>query len=166
MDLTYESLSKWLDVYFEDVNKSQGAIERVVNLKKYFSPDFEFWMYTAPPFVHPPLSREELLMLFIHPGLHEGLVPQYYVIDVKRMIAVVQFEIRFVDEISGTTFPPKQASAHYHLVLDEKGDLKIKKIQYWTQSSPADVMAPMYKAWNDYKEKALADLAMKYINSL
>lgn len=163
MDLTYGSLSKWLDVYFEDVNKNQGTMERIVNLKKYFSPDLEFWMYTAPPFVHPPLSREQLLMLFVHPGLHEALVPQYYVIDVKRMMAVVQFEIRFVDEISGTAFPPKQASAHYHLLM-ENGSLKIKKIQYWTQATSPDVMAPMYKAWNDYKEKALIDLAVKYIN--
>jgi hypothetical protein len=165
MELTYESLSKWFDVYFEDVNKNQGSIELVANLKKYFSADFEFWMYTAPSFFTPPLTRDGLLMLFVHPGLHEALVPQYYVVDVKWMIVVVQFEIRFVDEISGTTFPPKQASAHYHLVLDEKGDLKIKKIQYWTQSSPPDAMAPMYKAWNDYKQKALVDLAMKYINS-
>ncbi len=165
MDVTYENLSTWLDVYFEDVNRNQGSIELVVNLKKYFTPDFEFWMYTAPPFVHPPLKREELLMLFVHPGLHEGLVPQYYVIDVRRMMAVVQFEIRFVDEVSGTAFPPKQASAHYHLVLDEKGDLKINKIQYWTQATPPDVMAPMYKAWNNYREKALTDLAVKYLNT-
>jgi hypothetical protein len=163
MDVTYESLSKWLDTYFEDVNRNQGPIELVLNLKKYFAEDLEFWMYTAPPFVHPPLSREELLILFVHPGLHERLVPNYYVIDVKRMLVVVQFEIRFTDEISGTAFPPKQASAHYHLVLDEKGDLKIKKIQYWTQSFAADVMASMYKAWNDYREKALVDLATTYI---
>ena len=165
MEITYENVSKWFDGYFEEANKNQGPLEKVVNLKKYFTQDFEFWMYTAPPFVHPPLSREGLLMLFIHPGLHEGLVPQYYVIDVKRMMVVVQFEIRFVDETSGTTCPPKQASAHYHLVLDEIGNLKIRKIQYWTQSFATDVMDSMYKAWNDYKEKALVDLAMKYIGA-
>ncbi len=115
MGLTRESLSKWFDVYFEDVNKNQGPIESVVKLKKYFSQDFELWMYTAPLFVHPPLSREELLLLFVRPSLREGLVPQYYVIDVKQIMVVVQFEIRFVDEISDAAFPPKQASAHYYL---------------------------------------------------
>ncbi len=163
MEVTYENVVKWFNTYFKDVNKNQGPLELVGSLKKYFTPDFEFMMYTAPPFFKPPLSREELLMLFVHPGLHEKLTPQYYVIDVERMIVVVQFEIRFTDQKSGKAFPPKQASAHYHLTVDETGDLKIRKIQYWTQSSPPDVVAPMYELWNKYKEKALTDLAMDFI---
>ena len=127
MDVTYENILGWFDTYFEDANKNQGPLETVPNLKKYFTADFEFMMYTAPPFFTPPLSREELLMLFVHPGLHEALRPQYYVVDVKQMIVVVQFEIQFTDEPSGKTWPTKQASAHYHLKLDEAGDLKIKK---------------------------------------
>jgi len=165
MEFTYEGVSNWLDVYFEDANKNQGPLEKVVNLKKYFTEDLEFWMYTAPPFFKPPLSREGLLMLFVHPGLHEALTPQYYVIDLKRLIVVVQFELRFTDQTSGTSWPPKQASAHYHLVPDKDNKLKIKKIQYWTQSSPPDVTAPMYKLWNEYKDKVLVELATNYIKS-
>ena len=163
MEVTYENILKWFDVYFEDANKNQGPLETVPNLKKYFTADFEFMMYTAPPFFTPPLSREELLMLFVHPGLHEALRPQYYVVDVKRMMVVVQFEFQFTDELSGEVWPPKQASAHYHLILDENEDLKIKKIQYWTESSPPDVTAPRYAVWAEYKEKALTDLAMDLI---
>ena len=165
MEVTYENMLKWFDVYFEDVNNNQGPLEKVVNLKKYFTSDFEFMMYTAPSFFEPPLSREELLMLFVHPGLHEALRPQHYVVDVKQMMVVVQFELQFTDEPSGKEFPPKQASAHYHLILEENKDLKIKKIQYWTESSPPDVMAPMYALWTEYREKALTDLGMDFINS-
>jgi len=163
MEVTYENILKWFDVYFEDANNNQGPLEKVVNLKKYFTADFEFMMYTAPSFFEPPLSREELLMLFVHPGLHEALRPQHYVVDVKQMIVVVQFELQFTDKPSGKAFPPKQASAHYHLILDDNKDLKIKKIQYWTESSPPDVMAPMYALWTEYREKALTDLAVDFI---
>ena len=164
MKLTYENLEEWFDIYFEDVNKNQGQIEDVAKSRKYFTADFEFMMYTPPPFVKPPLSREDLLMLFVHPGLHEALKPRHYVIDLKRMIVVVQFELQFSDKVSGKTWQAKQASAHYHLVLDENQDLKIKKIQYWTGSNPSEDYTPMYQLWSASKEKALSELAIKHIN--
>ncbi len=78
-------------------------------------------MYTAPTSSSTtPQNRDTLLASFVHPGLHETLIPRYYVVDVKQMIVVVQFEIRFSDEPTGQTWPPIQASAHYHLVLDER----------------------------------------------
>jgi hypothetical protein len=165
MEVSYENVTKWLDVYFVEVNKSQGPLQLAVNLKKYFAADFEFWMYTAPSFVRPPLSREVFLMLFVHPGLHERLTPQYYVIDIKQMMVVVQFEIQFTDEVSGTTWPPKQASAHYYLILDANKNLKIKKIQYWTESSAPEALAPMTRLWLECREKALTDMATGYIKA-
>jgi hypothetical protein len=165
MDLTYEKAIKWFDAYFEDVNRNQGPIETVPNLRKYFTPDFEFWMYTGRASMKRPLSRDELLMLFVHPGLHEALTPQYYVVDIKRMIVVVQFEIRFVDQSSGKAWPPKQASAHYHLVIDENDALRIKKIQYWTESFQPDLFASLYASWEAYREKALVALATDYLNA-
>ena len=68
----------------------------------------------------------------IHPGLHEELTPQYYVIYLQRMVVVAQFQIQFNDEHTGKIWPPMQASRHYHIILDKSGELKIKKVQYWT----------------------------------
>jgi hypothetical protein len=164
MEFTYENAVRWFDSYFEACNKNQGAIETVVNLKKFFTDDFEFWMYTAPPFISLPLSREGLLMTFVHPGLHEELSPNYYVIDVKALIVVVQFELQFIDEASGKAWPRLQASAHYHLVLDENEDLKIRTIKYWTQASPVDLQ-DMFDFWNACKEKALVGLAESYFEA-
>jgi len=163
MNASYESIAKWLDVYFEDVNKQQGPIETVPNLRKYFAPELEFRMYTGRLSLEGPLSRDRLLMSFIHPGLHEEIVPQYYAIDERRMIAVVQFEVRFVDRITGKAWPPKQASAHYHLAADETGELKIKKIQYWTETFPPDIFESLYAAWDSYRNKALTDMAVNYL---
>jgi len=169
-EVTYDELSQWLDGYFQAVNGNQGDLDKVVKLTKYFTADFQFVMYTRTkeafggPFPQGPSSRSQLLLLFVHPGLLERLSPQYYVIDLKRMIAVVQFEVQFFDESTGNACtPPLQNSAHYHLVL-ENGDLKITKIQYWTElpQAPTD---EMYKLWVDSYNKEVAAFALNYINA-
>ena len=164
MESTYEQISTWLDKYFEGANENQGTLEKIVHLKKYFTADCQFMMYTKPPFVKFPSSREDLLLLFVHPGLYEKLTPNYYVIDAKRMIAVVQFELQFFAEKTGNVFtPPMQASAHYHFAL-ENDELKIKRIQYWTESSEG-VKDDMYKFWLGSYNEELKNLALNYINA-
>lgn len=162
MEFTYEGLLKWFDGYFEDVRKSQGALETVPNLKKYFAPDLELMMYTSPsaPPVKP-MSRDALLLSFVHPGLQEDIVPHCYAIDVKQMIVVVQFEIRFSDKPSGKEWAPLQASAHYHLVVDESKELKIRRIHYWTEALPGD----LFEFWGRHRDEALAAHAINLINA-
>jgi hypothetical protein len=164
MDLTDENVAKWFDAYFEEVNNSQGPIEQAVNLRKYFTPDFMFHMYTAPPFFQSPLSRDKFLMLFVHPGLHESFRLGNYVIDLNRMRVVVQFEIQFADDVSGESFAPKQCSAHYWLELDENRDLKIKEIKYWTETSASDEAMPLQKVWIERRTKALTDFAEGFLD--
>jgi hypothetical protein len=162
IELTYEKISKWFDVYFEQVRKNQGALETVRNLKKYFASDFEFIMNTAPsPSAAEPMSRDALLMSFVHPGLHEDIQPHYYAIDIKKMIVVVQFEIRFSDEPSGKNWAPVQASAHYHLTADDHRNLIIRKIEYWTGALPEDV----FEVWAQRRNEALTKCAMEYMNA-
>ncbi|MBN1567440.1 MAG: hypothetical protein JXA73_06310 [Acidobacteria bacterium] len=162
MELTYESILKWFEGYFEEVRRSQGAIETVSNLKKYFATDLELTMYTAPGTPHvKTMSRDSLLLSFVHPGLHEDIIPRCYVIDVKQMAVVVQFEIRFRDKISRKEWIPLQASAHYHLGMDAKHELKIKRIHYWTEPLPED----LFEIWFKYRDEALATLALGFINA-
>lgn len=160
MEFTYESIQKWFDGYFEDVRKNQGDLETVRNLKKYFASDFELTMYTAPS-GKISMSRDALLMSFVHPGLQEDIAPQSTVIDLQQRIVAVQFEIRFSDKVSGKKWDPIQASAHYHLILDECEGAKIGRIHYWTEALPEDI----FKFWSKYREEALARHAMNYINS-
>jgi hypothetical protein len=161
MEPTCENISKWFDTYFEDVRKNQGDLETVPNLKKYFAQDFELMMYTAPsPPPRKPMSRDALLMSFVHPGLHEEIVPRYYVVDAKQGIVVVQFEIRFSDAPSGKKWAAIQASAHYHLIIDENKDLKIRRIHYWTEALPED----LFEFWARRRDEALTKHALSYIN--
>jgi hypothetical protein len=110
-----------------------------------------------------PMSREALLMTMVHPGLHEELAPREYIVDVKRMVVVVQFQLQFNDEPSGKVWPSRQASAHYHFMLDENKNLKIKKIQYWTEVGPPDEGPPMMELWRNYRDKALGDMAINWL---
>ena len=164
MELTYENVVKWFDNYFKTFNKNAGPLETVPNMQKYFAPDLEFWPYNMPGAPRPS-SRAQLLMTMVHPGLHEELTPRYYVVDLKNMIVVVQFQLGFKDEPSETVWPAKQASAHYHIMLDEKKDLKIKKILYWTEASPPPEPGTVNTRalWKQYKDQALEELATKWI---
>jgi hypothetical protein len=160
MEPTYDNISKWFDAYFEAVRKSQANLETVPNLKKYFASDLELEMYTSPS-GKLSMSRDVLLMSFVHPGLYEEIVPQYYVIDIKQMIVAVQFEIRFRDEPSDKTWAPLRASAHYHLTIDENNEPIIRRIHYWTEALPGGLL----ELWAKRREEALTKYAMRYINA-
>jgi len=162
MEVTYENVLEWFENYFDEICKYQGDLNTVPKLKKLFTSDLELTMYSVPsPQPREPMTRDALLMSFVHPGLQEDLTPRYYSIDVKQLIVVVQFEICFNDKPSGKTWDPLQASAHYHLIVDENRDLKIRKINYWTEPLPED----LFGYWAKHKDEALADYAMGYINS-
>jgi hypothetical protein len=151
MEWTYDNIKKWFDAYFEDVCVSQGDLETVTNLKKYFSSDLELLMYTAPS--SPPvrlMSRDDLLISFVHPGLQEDIVPLHFAIDANQMIVAIQFEIRFTDKPSGKKWEP-----------DEKRDLKIRRIFYWTEALPKD----LFDYWTHHRENALRQHALNYLNS-
>lgn len=159
MELTYENIVKWFDAYYDAFNKNSGPLKTVPNMEKYFAPELEFWAYNMPNTTVPG-SREDLLRTMIHPGLHEELTPQEYVVDLKRMVVVVWFQLQFNDEPSGRVWPAKQASCHYHLKQDEAGDLKITKIVYWTERASAEEaegQAEMMEIWHKYREQALAE---------
>jgi hypothetical protein len=159
---TREYIKKWFDLYFEDVRVNQGELEAVPKLKKYFTDDFELMMYTAPsPPPRKPMSRDALLISFVHPGLQEDILPRHYAIDLEQMIVAVQFEIRFYDKPSGKKWPMLQASAHYHLTTDEKQNLKIRRIQYWTETLPED----LFSYWTVHRDEALTKLAANHINA-
>ena len=159
MELTYDNITKWFDEYYAAFNKYAGPLKTVPNMEKYFAPELEFWPYNMPGTTQPS-SRETLLMTMIHPGLHEELTPLEYVIDLKRLVVVVRFQLQFNDEPSGRVWPAKQASCHYHLKQDENKELKITKIVYFTEHGSPDeakAQAEMMELWHRYREQALAD---------
>jgi hypothetical protein len=164
MEITYENISAWFDGYFKAFNKYAGPLETVPNMQKYFADDLEFWPYNMAS-AQRPSSRAQLLMTMVHPGLHEELTPREYAIDMKRLVNVVQFQLQFNDEPSGKVWPAKQASAHYHLIVDENKDLKIKKIVYFTEAGVPGESGNMMELWMKYRNEALVDMGNKWIKN-
>ena len=166
MELTYEKIVEWLESYLKTFNKNAGPIETVPNMQKFFTPDLEFWSYNMAN-AKRPSNREALLMSMVHPGLHEELTPREFIVDMKRMVVVIQFQLQFSDQPSGTQWPPKQASAHYTLTLDENKELKIKKIQYWVEATPPGDQSTlnMRELWAKYKNQALENLGNNWIKA-
>lgn len=164
MELTYENVSAWFDEYFESVSRNIGPFETVADLAKYFTDDLEFWMYTPPSFMTSPLNRAEFLLSLVHPGIHDEMTPRYYVLDLRQNVLVARVTVQFSDEISGEELGGEiEASAHYHFVLDEAGDLKINRIFYWTETpSPEDIEA-LARRWEKSKQQALTGLALDYL---
>lgn len=163
MEISYENIVKWFDAYFRDFNKSAGPLKTVPNMEKHFAPDLEFWPYNMSG-TTKPLSREGLLRTMVHPGLHEELTPREYVIDLNRLVVVVHFQLQFTDQPSGRVWPAKQASAHYHLVLDKNKELKIKKIVYFTErAAPEEAKGQeeMMALWAKYRDKELKEHGAK-----
>ena len=157
-----ETVLKWFENYFKSVREYQGELETVPKLKDFFSSDLKLTMYSSP--ASPPantMTRDELLMSFVHPGLLEDIIPHYYVVDIDQLIVVVQFEIQFKDLPSGKTWPKIQASAHYHLKADGNDEIKIQQIHYWTERLPED----LFPYWAKYREAALSEHAMSFLKS-
>jgi hypothetical protein len=161
MEFTYEMISKWFEVYFDAVRKNQGDLKTVPNLKRFFAPDLQLTMHTAPSQAVVAMSRDALLISFVHPGLQEDIFPRCYVIDTRQMVVAVQFELQFRDEPSGKKWPPLQASAHYHLTADGTGNLQISKIEYWTEALPND----LFDIWAQRRTEAFTGHALAFINA-
>ncbi len=154
MAISYGGIKKWFDAYFETFNRDAGPLVTVVNMKKFFTDDLEFWGYHLAG--ERPSNRETLLTSMVHPGLHEHLTPLEYTIDLKKMIVVVNFRVQFSDQISGKVWPPKLTSTHYHLVLNKDGEPLIKKIVYFMEHRPAEE-SDYRPLWAKYREKEFAE---------
>jgi hypothetical protein len=122
-NITQEKVSAWMDKYFAAVRECIGPLEKVPELGKLFTGDFDFVYYTPPStaeFAGKRAFREGLLVQMVHPGLREIIEPDYYAINLERLMVYVRFNDRTVDEASGKDIvPPFQASAHYTLVPAE-----------------------------------------------
>ena len=169
MEITYETISKWMDHYFKEVYENIGWLEKVPKLGKLFTEDFEFIYYTPPPtaeFTEGHCSRESLLMGMIHPGMREVIEPYYYAINLEKMICAVHFNDRTVDvETEKDIVPPFQAAAHYFLVPADDTGLKIKRIYYWTENQDPANIAKTQAAWFKNSKPAFEQIVFDWIKA-
>ena len=153
MEFTHDNVRKWFEDYFADFNRCNGDPKKVPNMEKYFTEDLQFISYILN--VKRPDDREGLLNSMVHPGLLEELKPEDMIIDEKNKAVAVVLRVQFREESTGTVFPVKHNCAHYHLVQDESGELKIKEISYFTEHRPPDE-PDMKSLMKKFREQALS----------
>jgi hypothetical protein len=152
MEFTYDNMLMWLEEYFQTFNRCNGDPVKVRAMAKYFTPDMQFISYILG--VKRPDNREGLLNSMNHPGLFEELAPEDITLDIRRKAAAIILRVQFRETSTGTVFPVKHNCAHYEFIEDEAGELKIKKITYFTEHRPPD--EPDMKAlMMKYRQKAM-----------
>jgi hypothetical protein len=166
MKITYENVSAWFDKYYKIVSKT-ADIESVPKFGKFFTDDFEYIYYTLPKgadFTSEKSNREGLLIMFMHPGIYEVIEPEYYVIDLKKMIVSVKFYDQLISE-NGDVMGHFHASAIYHVIPAEDTGLKIRKIEYWTENQSPESVELQAKAWLKASREAFNSVISDWLKS-
>jgi hypothetical protein len=155
MEFTRDTITRWLEEYFNAFHQFQGPADSVQKMRKYFTADFEFWPFNmAPGSVPMPSSLDTLLTSMVHPGLHEHITPLDLVIDQEKMAVAVFAQIQFTDEISGTKWPVRNAGAFMYFTFDENQQLRASKIRYFLENRPTGETT--YRGlWQKYREQEL-----------
>jgi hypothetical protein len=139
MELTYDSIVKWMQDYFKAYSTYGQDPKTVHRMNDYFTPDLEFIPYIAA-LRGPITSRDDFLHVTTsHPSWYETLTPEDITVDEKRKVAVILFKLEVIDRKTGEVVVKKRALSHYQLVLDEKNTIKIKRIRFFWEVLPAGV---------------------------
>ena len=139
MELTYETITKYMKDYFETFNKYGRDPKTIHRLDDYYAPDLEFTPYVAG--IGHTAGRDEFLQILLsHPSSCEKLTPEEIVVDERRKIAVVLIKAEISDSKTGEVLVSKRYFILYPLVLDENNTIKIKKIQLFWEVLPPGAM--------------------------
>lgn len=141
MALTYENIAKWMQKYWNAYNKYAQNPETVSRMCDYFAPDLEFLPYIAQlSHMHTTKRDDFFSILTGHPRGYERFTLEDIVIDEQRNIVVALLKVEIHDSKTAKLLLTKRYLVHYTLVLDEKGNLKIKKILFfWEELLPGSL---------------------------
>ena len=135
MELTYDTIMKYMKDYFETFNKYGQDPKTINRLDDYYAPDVEFSPYVAG--IGHSSGRDEFYKILLsHPSGYEKLTPEEIVVDEKQKIAVVLIKAEISDSKTGEILVTKRYFVLYLLVLDENNTIKMKKIQLFWEVLP------------------------------
>jgi hypothetical protein len=139
MELTYDSIVKYMNEYFEVFNTYGQNPATIHRMDEYFAPDFEFVPYVAT--IPKVVGRAPWYdVLLSHPSGYEKLTPEDMVIDERRQVVVVLIKAEIMDSKTREVLVTKRYFARYPLVLDENKTIKIKKLEFFWEVLPPGSM--------------------------
>ena len=133
MELTYDNMVAFMQDYFpvySDCGQDPATVHR---MKDYFAPDLVFTGYMGFPeglLIYP--DRQAFLDFDVsHPWVYERLTPEDMTVDERRKVVFVIIKFEFVDRRTGQVLLEDRGVTQYHLVVDEKESIKIKKLLFF-----------------------------------
>ena len=117
------------------IGKPAHDLARAVAAAVVNEHNFEFLPYIAfIPHVH---GREDWYkVLLSHPSGIERLTPEDMVIDDRKKVVVVKIKTDVIDSKTKEILVTKRYMGRYPLVLDEKGEIKIRNLEFFWEILP------------------------------
>lgn len=142
MELTYDSIVKWMEDYFKAYNAYAQNPETVDRMCDYFTPDVNFIPY-VDAFGGPEravTNRDDFFRMFTgHPAVYEKFEPENIMVDERQKVVVALLKVELFDTKTGEVLVRKSYLPRYQLVLDENNTIKIKSILFFWEAMPPEV---------------------------
>jgi hypothetical protein len=165
MEITNENVSAWFDKYFETVAKT-SEIESIPGFARFFTEDFEYVYYTMPPVevLSDKADREGILKSFMHPGIHEIIKPEFYLMDLKKMIVAVRLYDQIISDTAGVIAKFNGCAIYYMVPAKDMG-IKIRKIEFFTENQSPESIEIQNKEYAKSKPGAIDRVISEWLKS-
>lgn len=136
MAVTYELIRSFMQGYFIAYSEDCQLPDRQYVMDKYYAPDVAF---------DAGFSGRELWyrICLSHPSWQDRVEPKRLCIDVENLTVSAMVTGTFIERNSGRVLQQIGMNAFYTLSADERGDLKITRVDVFLESDLEKVQTMM-----------------------
>ena len=136
MAVTYEQIRSFMQGYFLGYSEDCQLPERQRIMDKYYAPDIAFDAGFA--------GRDLWYRICLsHPTWQDRVEPKRLCIDAESLTVSAMVTGTFVERSTGKVLNQIGMNAFYTLSVDDRGDLKITRIDVFLESNPEKVQTMM-----------------------
>ena len=136
MAVTYEQIRSFMQGYFIGYSEDCQLPDRQRVMDKYYAPDIAF---------DTGVSGRELWyrICLSHPSWQDKVEPRRLCIDVENLTVSAMVTATFIERSTGRTLQQIGMNAFYTLSVDDRGDLKISRLDVFLESNLEKVQTMM-----------------------
>lgn len=132
--MTYDDMLAFMQEYFPAYSDNGQDAATVERMHDFYAPDLVFTAYAGRPEPAVFASRDAFLAFDVsHPSSYERLTPLHLSIDERQKTVFAMIRFEFIDRAAGRVLTEELGTAHYQLVEDEAGGIKIKSCVFFAQ---------------------------------
>ena len=136
MAVTYEQIKSFMEGYFLAYSEDCQLPDRQHVMDKYYAPDVAF---------DAGFSGRELWyrICLSHPAWQDVVEPRRLCIDVENLTVSAMVTATFIERSTGRILQQIGMNAFYSLSVDDRGDLKISRLDVFLESDLEKVQTMM-----------------------